>query len=51
MEITFANWEWSWLALFVDIYIFFYKQLDFRSEPGVGYVSWKNEAESCLKIA
>ena len=30
---------------------FFYRQLDFSSEPGVANEFWENEAESCLVVA
>ena len=34
-----------------SIHIFFYRQLDFSSEPGVANEFWENEAESCLVVA
>ena len=32
-------------------HFFFYRQLDFSSEPGVANEFWENEAESCLVVA
>ena len=32
-------------------YIFFYRQLDFSSEPGVANEILENEPKSCLKVA
>ena len=37
-------------AKFFD-YTFFYKQLDFPSEPGVANEILENEAKSCLAVA
>ena len=40
-------------ALFVQIfgYTFFYRQLDFSSQPGVANEFCEKEAESCLVVA
>ena len=35
----------------MQLYIFFYKQLDFQSQPGVANDFCQNEAESCLRVA
>ena len=35
----------------IRIHIFFYRQLDFSSEPGVANEFWENEAENCLVVA
>ena len=33
------------------LHIFFYKQLDFQSQPGVANDFFQNEAESCQRVA
>ena len=36
---------------FLKVHIFFYRQLDFPSEPGYANEILENEPESCLAVA